>query len=239
MKQVKAFLLSKKMVVDDVCHLFFYVEGEGFAFTPGQYAILTVPSSPTPLKRLYSFAGANTNKNVFELLIKLVPGGAASEYVRSLHMGASVEVMVPAGLFSQQKTPKKKIYMVTGTGFAPVRSFLTSAQDQKSLNGTLYWGMRNFSDIYMLEELLALKGASPSFSFFYCLSQQDSFNTIPADLLHYFRTGHIDTVWAAQTPSIDPNEEYYLCGSRIVIDSLRTLLLSRGVLKDNLFFEKY
>lgn len=238
MKQVKAFLISKKSVSPDVYHLYFYVAGEGFEFKPGQYAILTVPSSPTPLRRLYSFAGSNSDKNMFELLIKLVPGGAASKYVNDLCIGDTVDVSGPAGLFSEQKTPARKIFMVTGSGFAPIRSFLNS-HAPTALNCVLFWGLKDVPEIYLFDELLSLKSASPSFSFYYCLSQQPSFDIIPADLLHYFRAGHIDVVFESQIPTVDLNDEYYLCGSRTVIDSLRLLLLSKGVLSTNLFFEKY
>ncbi|MFH0773529.1 MAG: FAD-dependent oxidoreductase [bacterium] len=238
MKQAKAILLSKKMVSVDVCHLYFYTEGEGFEFSPGQYVILTVPNSPTPLKRLYSFAGSNSNKNVFELLIKLIPTGAASEYVRGLVVGDMVDVLGPAGLFVQQKTVARKIYMVTGTGFAPIRSFLTSPS-QKPLNCALFWGLKDLSETYMFDELFHLKNTFSSFSFYYCLSRQPSFSTIPANLLHYFRAGHINEVWASQISKIEMEDEYYLCGSRTVIESLRVLLLSKGVAKNHLFFEKY
>ena len=238
MKQVKAFLFSKSMVAADVFHLRFFVEGEGFVFVPGQYVFLTIPSFSNTVKRLYSLAGSNSDKNVFELLIKIVPEGAASEYIRGLALGDSIDVSGPAGLFSQKTTATRKIYMVTGTGFAPVRSFLLS-ESANRINSSLYWGLKNLSETYMLPDLLRLKSASPGFSFSYCLSQQSSFSSIPADLLHYYRSGHIDTVWAQDTPSIDVADEYYLCGSRTVIESLRLLLLSKGVSKDNLFFEKY
>ncbi|MCX6731020.1 MAG: FAD-dependent oxidoreductase [Candidatus Roizmanbacteria bacterium] len=238
MKQTKAFLSSKKLVAPDVAHMFFYVEGEGFEFNPGQYVILTVPNSPTPLKRLYSLAGTNSNKNVFELLIKFVPGGVASEYIRSLKIGDNIDISGPAGLFSEQKTPSNKVYMVTGTGFAPIRSILAS-KDHLTTNRSLFWGLKNLSETYMFEELFSLKHSNPSFTFSYCLSQQDSFSSIPADLLQYYRSGHIDTVWDSVKPIVKPEDEYYLCGSRTVIESLRLLLLSRGVSKDRLFFEKY
>ncbi len=227
------------MVAPDVCHLFFYVEGEGFEFKPGQYAILHVPSSPAPLKRLYSFAGSSGNKNVFELLVKLVPGGVASEYIKGLGVGDVVDASGPAGLFSERESASRKVYMATGTGYAPIRSFLMSSRDTKTVKGSLFWGLRDYSETYLFDELLTLKKASDSFSFTYCLSQQTSFDTIPADLLQYFRTGHIDSVWASQSFIVEPSDEYYLCGSRAVIESLRTLLLSKGVSKDNLFFEKY
>jgi len=149
-----------------------------------------------------------------------------------------VDIAGPAGLFALKKTPARKIFLVTGTGVAPVRSFLLSDPSQ-ALNSVLYWGLKDLSEIFLFNELLDLKRVSSTFFFQYCLSQQPSFDIIPADLLHYFRAGHIDTVWTAQTASINPLDEYYICGSREVVESLRLLLLSRGVSKNNLFFEKY
>ena len=186
MKQTKAFLISKKFVSSDVGLFSFYVENEGFSFTPGQYTILTIPSSTKPLKRLYSFAGSSGNNNVFELLIKHIPGGLSSEYLKKMCVGETIEISGPAGLFTQKQTPARKIYMATGTGYAPIRSFLLS-EGAKSVKSTLYWGIRDLSETYLFDELLSLKNSSPSFSFAYCLSQQKSFDSIPAYLLHYSR----------------------------------------------------
>lgn len=238
MKNIKAFLLSKKIVSPDVFHLFFCYEGENLSYIPGQYIILTIPSSPTPLKRLYSLAGSNKNNNEFELIIKLVPDGAASEYIKTLNVGDAVDITGPAGLFAEQGTNNQKIFMTTGTGFAPIRSFLHST-NLSSAPRTLYWGLKNLSEVYLFEELLRLEAEASNFHFTYCLSQQPSLTTIPAHLQHYFRSGHIDVVWSAQNTPINPHDEFYLCGSRIVIETLRTLLLSRGVSKDKLFAEKY
>jgi len=238
MKQERAVLLSKKILTENVYHLYFYTEGNGFEFVPGQYVVLNVPSSPSPLKRLYSFAGSNNDKKAFDLLIKLVPGGISSDYIRGLSIGDTIEVSGPAGLFSEQKTDNRKIYMATGTGFAPIRSFLLSHKSG-SINSSLFWGLKDLSEIYLFEELRALEQQNPLFSFSYCLSQQSSFSSIPADLLHYYRPGHLDRVWAEKMPIVDLKDEYYLCGSRTVIDSLRSLLLSKGVPKEKLFFEKY
>lgn len=238
MKQINALLIAKKFVTVDVCHLFFSFEDDTFTFTPGQYAILTVPSSPSPLKRLYSFAGTNIVRNRFDLLIKLIPGGVASEYIRALTVGDMVDVNGPAGLFKLQKNDKRKIFMATGTGIAPIRSFLSSTSSQ-ALNSVLFWGLKDLAGSYLMDELSALKNSHPSFMFYYCLSQQASFDEVPPPLRSHFKSGHIDAVWEAAIPSISPNDEYYLCGSRAVIEFLRVLLLSKGVEKDNLYFEKY
>ncbi len=237
MIRTNALLVSKKNIAPDTYHLFFRLKDE-MGYEPGQYVILDIPSSPTPLKRLYSFAGSNEHKNMFELLIKLVPGGASSEYIKKIAEGETIDVTGPAGLFRLQNTQKRKIYMVTGTGFAPIRSFLTSNVPH-ALNSVLFWGLKDLANSYMIDELAALHTTTPSFNFYYCLSQQSSFETIPAYLLQYFRTGHIDTVWGAVMPEISALDEYYLCGSRTVIESLRIHLLERGVAKESLFFEKY
>jgi ferredoxin-NADP reductase len=175
---------------------------------------------------------------MFELLIKLVPGGVASEYVRSLKVGDNVDISGPAGQFSLQNNNKRKIFMVTGTGIAPIRSFL-SVKSPQVLNSVLFWGLKDLAGSYLMDELSTLKNSHPSFMFYYCLSQQASFDEVPHPLRNHFNSGHIDAVWEATIPSISPNDEYYLCGSRTVIESLRILLLSKGVEKSNLYFEKY
>lgn len=238
MKQIRATLISKKFLTGDVCHLFFSFDDDTFIFVPGQYAILHVPSNPSPLKRLYSFAGTNTMRNKFDLLIKLVPGGVASEYIRSLKVGDMIDVTGPAGLFKLQNSEKRKIFMATGTGIAPIRSFL-SVKSPQTLNSILFWGLKDFEGSYMMDEFLTLKNTHPSFMFYYCLSQQASFDKIPPELQDHFKAGHIDTVWGSVVSTISPHDEYYLCGSRTVIESLRILLLSKGVEKGNLYFEKY
>jgi Na+-transporting NADH:ubiquinone oxidoreductase subunit F len=239
MIHAKATLTDRKILAPDIFHLFFSLEeGAELIYIPGQYIILTIPSSPTPVKRLYSFAGSNKNGGVFELLVKLVPGGVASEYLKNLPIDGKIDVSGPAGLFSLQETPLRKIYMVTGTGFAPIRSLLVSGSPHAQ-NSTLFWGMRDFSEAYMMDELLNIKNQFEAFSFFYCLSQQKELGLIPAELQRFFRIGHIDEVWLAENMKIEVDTEYYLCGSRTVIESLRTFLLSRGVNKSRLFFEKY
>lgn len=236
MKHLKATLISKQYVSGDVCVLSFYA-GEGFDFIPGQYVILTVPGTPS-VKRLYSFAGKSNQNNQFELLIKIVEGGVGTQYLKALRVGDVVDVSGPAGLFRQQQTEGRKIYMVTGTGYAPIRSFFLSSADKDLSKHLLFWGMRNLDETYLFDELFELH-REKSLSFYYCLSRQDSFESIPAHLLQHYRTGHIPDVWQAISPDIATGDEFYLCGSRTVVESLRVLLLSRGVPKENLFFEKY
>lgn len=237
MNQFKAFLLSKKQVSADVYYLSFYPKEGVLDFVPGQYAIITIPGSPL-VKRLYSFASAPNTQGSFELLIKIVEGGVGTQYLKSLHIGDCIEVSGPAGLFVQQKTPGRKFYMATGTGFAPIRSFFLSSPLESLKDSVLFWGMKTLQETYLFDELYSLHTLR-SLSFYYCLSKQDSLSSIPAHLLHHYRMGHIQDAWESVIKSQDINDEYYLCGSRTVIESLRLLLLSRSIPKDKIFFEKY
>lgn len=237
MNQFKAVLLSKQQVAEGVYRLFFYSKDGHFDFVSGQYAIVTIPGQP-PLKRLYSFASSPNTQGTFELLIKIVDGGMGTQYLKNLRVGDCIDVAGPAGLFTQQKTPSRKIYMVTGTGFAPVRSFFLSSPSVSLKDSFLFWGMRTIEETYLFDELYSLY-IQRGLSFYYCLSKQESLSSIPAYLLQFYRTGHIQDVWKSVLGSPDANDQYYLCGSRTVVESLRVLLLSLSVLKERVFFEKY
>jgi len=237
MNQFKATLLGRQQVSADVYLLSFYSNMGSFGFVPGQYAILTIPGQ-TPLKRLYSFASAPNTYGGFELFIKIIDGGMGTQYLKTLRLGDCVDVSGPAGLFSMQKSEKRKIFMATGTGYAPIRSFFLSSSPSSLKNSMLFWGMRTIEDTCLLNELYSLN-RDRGLSFYYCLSQQNLPTSIPAYLLQHYRTGHIQDVWKSVVPEPDTADEYYLCGSRVVVESLRSLLASLNVPKESVFFEKY
>jgi len=237
MNQFKATLLGRQQVSADVYLLSFYSDELSFSFVPGQYAILTIPGQ-TSLKRLYSFASAPSTYGGFELFVKIVEGGVGTQYLKTLHIGDCVDVSGPAGLFTLQKNEKRKIFMATGTGYAPMRSFFLSSSPASLKNSVLFWGMKTIEETCLLNELYSLN-KDRGLSFYYCLSQQDLPGSIPAHLLQHYRTGHIQDVWKSVIGKPDTADEYYLCGSRVVVESLRTLLGSLNVDKENIFFEKY
>ncbi|MFZ2206763.1 MAG: FAD-dependent oxidoreductase [Microgenomates group bacterium] len=237
MNQFKAVLLSKQQVAEGVYRLFFCTKDGHFDFVSGQYAIVTIPGQP-PLKRLYSFASSPNTQGTFELLIKIIDGGMGTQYLKNLRVGDCIDVAGPAGLFTQKKTPSRKIYMATGTGFAPIRSFFLSSPSVSLKDSFLFWGMRTIEETYLFDELYSLY-TQRGLSFYYCLSKQEYLSSIPAYLLQFYRTGHIQDVWKSVLGSPDANDQYYLCGSRTVVESLRVLLLSLSVPKERVFFEKY
>jgi NAD(P)H-flavin reductase len=234
-------ILSHKTQLNSNTYLYHFdlIEPKEIIFKPGQYVILKVPSDKGPVSRLYSIASSNKNKNSFELIIGLIPGGFASNYLFSLKEKTEVIFQGPAGLFELRKNNRTKIFMVTGTGIAPARSMINSILSYVELNSnfSIFWGLKNYKDIYLLNELKKL-----GINFKICLSREANLNMISKEDKKYFELGHINTCFEKQildTKYSILNTDFYLCGGRLIVESLKQFLLSKNILGENIIFEKF
>jgi NAD(P)H-flavin reductase len=225
-------ILSYKSQLNSNTYLYHFdlLEPKEIIFKPGQYVILKVPADKGVVSRLYSIASPNSNKNSFELIIGLIPGGLASNYLFSLEEKTEVIFQGPAGMFELRKNDRKKTFMVTGTGIAPILSMIKSNLPpiKSGSNFQLFWGLKNYKDVYLFEEL-------KKFNIKICLSREENFNMIPEADRKYFELGHIDKTIERQ---ID-NSEFYICGGRLVVESLKQFLLSKNIPGENIIFEKF
>ena len=204
--------------------------------------------------RQYSICSAPTITDSFELLVQIVPQGIGSSYFTSLSQGSSVMFQGPAGVFTLKETPKDKIFLATGTGIAPIRSMLWDILPKKDHREEgrylLFWVLRRSSDVYYIEEFRKLSETHKDFSFRICLSQQEDFAGLDAQC---FGFGRIDK---HLVNFLDPEArysreqkdmlmeyhnqfEYYICGGDAVVESMRQFVISLGVDKKNVFFEKF
>jgi len=245
-------VLSKKSQLNSNTYLYHFdlLEPKEIIFKPGQYVMLKVPSDNGPVSRLYSIASPNTNRNSFELIIGMVPGGLASNYLFSLKENIEVIFQGPAGMYGMRENEKEKIFLVTGTGIAPVRSILISnikyqiskiqIKNQKYI---LFWGLKYYPDVYLLNELKQWSNETvKQFEFRICLSREENLNMIPEKDRKYFQIGHVDTCFEKQildTKYSILNTDFYLCGGRLIVDSLKQFLLAKGIPLENIIFEKF
>jgi len=194
------------------------------------------------VKRLYSIVSPVTSKESFDLLIKIIPGGAASSYVKDLKIGDNVVFQGPAGVFSLRPTDKEKIFMATGCGLSPIRSIILSFVSGLSTSSYLFWGAPKLKDIYLLDELKQIANKNPRFHFLICLSQEQNLDMIPVEDKKYFILGHVNDGLERQIRDSRlefKNEEYYLCGNRNVTDSLNDYLIGKQISPGQIFFEKF
>ena len=207
------------------------------SFKPGQYLILKVPTKDGLVSRLYSIA-STPDKDWFELIIKLINGGIASRYFNNLSLEKTVIFYGPAGLFTWQNNFKKKTLVATGTGIVPFWSILSTLSEKKRrIPPTyLFWGLANFEDIFF--ERLIKNRAEEDANFHYqiCLSQAKSVEKKRKGI--YF--GRLTKPLIDHLKREENNQnEFYLCGRHLIVEALKTLLLKKGIKKDQIFFEKF
>jgi NAD(P)H-flavin reductase len=227
-------ILSQKTRLNDDTYLFNFelIEPKEIIFKAGQYLVLKINDQ----SRLYSIASPNINKNNFELIVQIIPGGLASNYLSGLKIKDKVNFQGPAGEFILKENNKSKIFLVTGTGIVPILSIIKSefsiTNYQFSVN--LFWGLKTYRDIYLfdqLRELTLLKRIQLKI----CLSREANLNIVPEQDKKYFALGHIYDSF----DQFIENFDFYLCGGRQVVESLRLFLLSKNIKQENIYFEKF
>ena len=238
----KTILTEKKQLTGDVyLYRFKLVEPSSLIFTPGQYLILFVPKEKSdPVRRLYSIASANTLTNEFELLIKLIPNGCASTYLKILTIENEVRFQGPAGMFTLRESPRGKIALVTGTGFAPLRSMFLS--QLLTAEFTLFLGVPTYKDVFLFEELKSFTFHAPRFTFYICLSREQNLNMVPDEDKKYFILGRVTNGFEQKFQVSNfrfQDFDFYLCSAREIVESLKQYLFQKGALKEQVYFEKF
>lgn len=234
-------ILTKKTIFPNDVDLFHFSLNDPkiITFIPGQYIILKVPSGTSFVNRLYSIASASTQTDSFELLIKRVPGGLASNFINTFVVGQKVEFSGPAGQFSLKNTPPTKVFLTTGTGIAPVRSFILSNKDHAQ-QYHLFWGMSTVADLYLLDELKDIARDDPHFKFTVCLSKEPSLEKISQADRVFFSLGHVNEAALGLIKNSPQNSlEFYICGRREVVESLREYLYTHKIDRSLVYFERY
>lgn len=240
MQQFSSPLLTKRVLPGETYLMRFGLPaGLSFSFAAGQYAIITVPQEgKDPVKRLYSIASA-PGLPYFELLIKPLPGGASQTYWKMLTEGSSVDVFAPAGVFAMHENPKGKVFLCTGTGYAPMRSFIFSHPNHTE-NYYLLWGMPKYEDVYLLDELKTLNLQNPRFHPTVCLSRETSLEAVAPENRPFFSLGRINNALQTLISSQPPGSlDFYICGNQVVTESLRDYLYNQNIGKEAVFFERY
>lgn len=241
-------ILSQKTQLSSNVYLFHFnlKEPKEINFSAGQYLMIKIPTDECLISRLYSIASSSLEKNSFELIIKIIPGGLASSYLSDLKVKEAVVFQGPAGMFGLKENNRPKIFLATGTGIAPILSIIKSKFSpdligiQFSMN--LFWGVKTYKDVYLFNELkstFAKATVDKQFNFKICLSQEQNLKMIAKENRKYFEIGHVDECLIRQLADNFQNYDFYLCGRREIVESFKLLLINKGVLQENIMFEKF
>ncbi len=215
-----------------------FKEGEEISFKPGQYIQLKAPiyeGNDEEVYRAYSIASPPSEKNYIDLIIGYVPDGIATTYVhKHIKVGDTVDINGPYGdFYYQDKYDNEMILVAVGTGMAPILSILYHMKDQDiKRKARFYFGARTPEDIFLIDELKELEETLYDFEFIPTLSRAlDEHNWTGA-------RGRVNVLLDEHIKSPD-DKEAYLCGSPAMIDTVVEVLKEKGILEENIYYDKF
>lgn len=187
---------------------------EGLEFQPGRLA--TLHGRDITEDRSYSIASGRQD-DFIAILYRMIPDGVLTPQLHRLRRGDEVDVSAPFGQFVLRDPEKPVVFIATGTGVAPCRSYVRSYPD---LDLTLIMGVQHEEDLYYREEF-------EPHHFIPCVSREPSSN-----LPH--RVTDVINAWEDSGYC-----HYYLCGAFSMIFDVHALLRDKGVEDSRIFTEEY
>lgn len=209
----------------DACEL-----PERLDFKAGQFAQLKVPGSDQ--WRSYSFAHAPRADTQVEFLIRLLPQGAMSDYLRERALpGDRIGIRGSKGSFHLRASSRKILLIAGGTGLSAVLAIAEQlALERTSRPVELIYGVTTQADLALTSRLADLASRHSGFRW-RCIVQNPSAQWSGA-------VGVVTDLLA--DAQLDGGEvDIYACGPPPMIDATRQWLRSHGLGNANLYYEKF
>ena len=243
MDHFKLRLAASHMLAPSVRHLEFErVDGQPFAFTPGQFIQIHFHyADGKPTKRSYSVATISAGTAAvqrIEIAVSYVDGGAATELLSTLDEDGSIDASGPYGRFCllDADTNARYLLVATGTGVTPYRAMLPRIRALTATRGctfALVYGTRNEDELLYGEEFEAFAREVPGFTFHPCFSRMPR----PVPRAHD-RRGHAQVALGELAPNAE-RDIAYLCGNPDMVDEAFAMLKEAGLPVPHIRREKY
>ncbi|RRD45030.1 FAD-dependent oxidoreductase [Buchananella hordeovulneris] len=175
------------------------------SFTPGQFARLEVAPA---IWRDYSIVGIHGHQ--VRLLISTHTGGPGSRFVATAMPGSALVVELPLGQFSGTGAKRRRVFVATGTGLAPLLPMLARAPRTDDL---LLFGCR-----FAKDDLTQLLDDPLPANIIRCITGEQ----VPGA-----RRARVTEVLAELACDV-ADTEFFLCGSAAMVADATTLLAQRG-----------
>ncbi len=199
-------------------------------YLPGQYARLQIPG--TGVSRSYSFANAPGGHSL-EFLIRLLPSGAMSDYVRDrCQVGDVIPFEAPLGTFYLRHVDRPLTLVAGGTGLS---AFLGMLEQMAAQGGCgqpvhLYYGVRTPQDLCEVARIEAFSGQIPGFQFIPVISEREAV----WEGHRGYIVDHLDARALSEVPS-----DVYVCGPPPMVESIKDWLQAQALPAVRLYFEKF
>jgi benzoate/toluate 1,2-dioxygenase reductase subunit len=203
----------------------------GVSFHAGQYVRIKVPGMDQ--WRSYSMCSTPRDLPKMEFLVRIIPGGAMSEYLRGAREGERLEVEGPLGAFILHPGKGLHVFVAGGTGLAPILAMIdelrrASGAKPKML---LSFGCASDKTFFYREEIELRQWWVPQLSV-----------RLSADRVEDPASGLIvgTPVDALGADAIsDPEAVAYLCGPPPMIEGARRRLVELGMNPERIYAERF
>src|SRR3954449_12382926 len=133
-----------------------------FAYTPGQFLTVAVPSEQTGLvARCYSLSSA-PHSGRHQITVKRTVDGYASNWIRdNLEAGDTLRVLPPSGIFTPKDVDADFLLFAGGSGITPVMSIARTALEKGSGKVVLLYANDDEASVIFARELAELAAEHP------------------------------------------------------------------------------
>jgi len=135
---------------------------ETFAFTPGQFLTVAVPSDRTGLvARCYSLSSA-PHSGRHQITVKRTVDGYASNWiVGNLRAGDTLRVLPPSGIFTPKDIGADFLLFAGGSGITPVMSIARTALEKGTGKVVLFYANEDQASVIFARQLAELADEHP------------------------------------------------------------------------------
>lgn len=200
-------------------------------YLPGQYARLRVPG--TDEWRSYSFANRSSAANQLQFLVRLLPQGVMSDYLRErCQPGQWLEFEAPLGSFYLRQVSRPLVLVAGGTGLS---AFLGMLDDIALTGGcgqpiSLFYGVTAQRDLCEMPRLDAYRQQIADFDWHAVVSQASPEWT--------GKRGWIPEHFDARTMAASAFD-MYVCGPPPMVEAIKSWLADQGIKGCHLYYEKF
>lgn len=135
-----------------------------FAFRPGQFLTLAVPSDQTGVAaRCYSICSSPADESgTVTVTVKRTVDGYASNWVCDhLREGSTMRVLPPSGIFTPASLDADLLLFAGGSGVTPIMSITRTALARGTGRVVVFYANRDERSVIFARELTALAAAHP------------------------------------------------------------------------------
>lgn len=216
---------------------FYFEKPDGFEYTAGQFAELTlIDPQETDAEgntRPFSIAAAPFEPDL--CFTTRMRDTAFKRVLSTLPLGGEVWLDGPFGNFLMPSNPNTMaVFLVGGIGITPVRSMILQAtHDQKPNQTFLFYSNRTPADTMFLADLQEATHKNPFLTFVPTMTNVG--DTIPWD----GKTGYISEPLLREYLPRPDLGTYYLCGPEAMVSAMHKLLENMGIYNENIHTEEF